>query len=255
VTVKSPTVATTTEEEDSQASPTVIRNSRSNLRVTKAFGGKSAANALMSHPNRMVASPTFMAPDLVPLCRVLVSSTLALFNGVAAIDQGTTTYVCDPTGVATNSLGVFQWSTRFSGFQQYRVRSTKWVLTPLRTKTAVDTAIAGYAIAFIEDDPQAGAPSQAVALASYPRARVIFNSEKISTIDYGTNEPTDLDLSDINTPPTKIVGTSINQGQHCLNLYTDNGFFGLNFITSSGTFPLIGVQAIYDIEFFGIGGV
>jgi hypothetical protein len=232
-----------------EASTPPLRNNKSMLRSVTL--PKPKAKAAMTARSAQAGS-RFMAPDLVPIFRGKISSTLAVFNGISALQQGTTTYVADPTGNATNALGVFQWSTRFSGFQQYRIRSTEWVLTPIRYNLTMDTP--GYTIGFVEDDPQAGAASQAVALASFPRARVCHQSLKPLMITYGTNEPGDLDLSDINTPPNKIVNGSINQGQHCLNLYTDQGFFGFQ-APASGTIPLIGVQAIYDVEFFGIGGV
>lgn len=241
-------------------SEAVVVRSQSNMRLvtgkaqTKRNGARASSLMLYRSPN--ASAP--MAPDLVPLCRCLVSSTQALFNAIGAIGQGTTTYVADPSGNATNSLEVFQWSTRFSGFQQYRIVKTTWVLTPLRTAVGTGSLasdkMAGYAIAWIEDSPQSGAPSQAVALATYPRKRVIFDSETIHEIPYGTNEPGDLNLSDINSAPTHIVGNSVTLGQHCLQMYTDNGFFGLDSNFSSGTRPLVGVQAIYDVEFFGIGG-
>jgi hypothetical protein len=251
-----PQKAPTASKADSEAQiPEVIHNSKSTLRVTKTLGGKKTSSALMLHGQRAM-SPAFMAPDLVPLCRVKVSSTLAIFNGFGVLNQGTNTYVADPTGNATNALGVFQWGTRFSGFQQYRLRSTEWVITPLNATSAPQAAIMpGYAIAFVEDDPQAGAASQAVALASYPRARVPFGNHPCAHITYDSNEPGDLDLSDINTPPNKIVNGSVKQGGHCLNIYTDNGFFGFNPDFNTNTFQLLGIQAVYDIEFFGIGGV
>jgi hypothetical protein len=243
----------------------VVRNARSNLRVIKtALGGKTSS-ALMTmgkvFSSAIPRGMPMLAPDLVPLCRCIVSSTLAIFNAVLALGQGTSTFVADPSGTATNALGVFQWSTRFSGFQQYRLRKTEWKLTPLRTFQNTSGSVGnlippgGYSIAYIEDDPQAGAPSQAVALASYPRARVIHNSTEVHTVSFASNEPSDLDLSDISTPPNKIVAGVVNQGAHCLQLYTDDGFFGLNTSAASGTQHLIGVQALYDIEFFGIGGV
>jgi hypothetical protein len=258
---KAPKASTDAETDDSTESSTsvaLMRNTRANLRV-KGKGGKRVSNTLMLFPNSSAspshqrAMPAYMAPELVPVCRVLVSSTLAIFNGLTSVTAGSQSYVADPTGNATNALGVFQWGTRFSGFQQYRLRSTEWKLIPLRQASSGDIN-SGYAIAFVEDDPQAGAASQAVALASYPRARVILNSETIHTVTYDSNEPSDLDLSDINTPPNKIVNGSVHQGGHCLNVYTDNGFFGFD-TNASGTIPLIGIQAIYDIEFFGIGGV
>jgi hypothetical protein len=230
-------------------------NSKSTLIVKSVSGGKKNIPMFFGH----AAGPArLLNPDLPPICRCVVSSQPAIFTASQSLAQGTQTFIADPTGTVSGALGVFQWSTRFSGFQQYRIEKTEWHIVPIRQNvgTVTSSQAPGIAIAWIDNDPNAGAPSQAVALASMPRARIVLNSDKQHEISYTANEPQDLNLADISLPPTHDTGGGIlNDGQHCMNIYTDNGFFGLDVGSGSGTVQLLYVQAHYHVAFYGIGGV
>jgi hypothetical protein len=223
--------------------------------VSKVGGVKTKTMSMFS--SRSGRAP--LSPDLPPLAKTRICSQPAIFNAVNSVGQGTNSYVCDPSGGAPGSLGVFQWSTRFSGFQQYRVTNTEWILRALRTNigTVTSSQCAGVAVAWIDDDPQAGVPSQAAALASNVRALINLNGEGHHMVTYTSNEAQDLNLTDISLSPAHVVGNGvINAGQHCLQVYTDNGFYGLDSgLPGTGSTPLIWIQAIYDVEFYGIGGV
>jgi len=196
------------------------------------------------------------AAGLRPVCRVEVMSrsTLVLFNGTVGVLS--TTFVCDPTGNAAGSLYVNNWASRFSGFQQYRVRSTRWMVVPLRTNVGTTTSsqAPGYIGVWVQDTPQTGPPTTNQFFEANRRF-VLCNQERIESVTYTTNEPQDLNLSDISLPPSHVTGAGVELGQHAFQLYGDNVSTGITGIGTGINVGLFSVTAIYDIEFFGIGGV
>jgi hypothetical protein len=213
--------------------------------------------AAMANHGVVVGMPMgISAAGLRPVCRVeVMGDTIAIpFSGtIGVLSQ---TFVCDPTGTAPNSLAVNNWSNRFSGFQQYRVRSTTWIVVPLRTNVGTTTSsqAPGHIGIWVQDTPQTGAPTTNQFLQANRRF-VLCNQERIERITYTTNEPQDLNLADISLPPSHVTGSGVELGQHALQLYGDNNNTGITGIGTGVTVSLFSVTPIYDIEFFGIGGV
>jgi hypothetical protein len=231
--------------------------------VNKAAARSRAAPVAASTPvvaakplaNYVVGVPTGInAAGLKPVCRTEIMSAPAnvVFN--ATLGVLSSTFVADPSGSAANALTVDTWLQRFGGFQQYRVRSTRWIIVPLRTNVGTTTSSQqpGHIGFWIEDTPQIGAPTTTQFLQAN-RRYMLANQEKIEHLVYDTNEPQDLNLSDISTSPTHVVGSGVELGQHCLQLYGDDTHTGL--ADSGATNVLFTVTAVYDVEFFGIGGV
>jgi hypothetical protein len=195
-------------------------------------------------------------PGLRPIARVEIMSETApvtIYNPVQVLSSAV---VADPTGTATDALPVNDWANRFQGFQQYRIRSTKWILTPIRpvVGTATATQAPGAIGYWIQDTPQAGPPTANDFLQANRRLMCI-NTDREAVITYSTNEPQDLNLSDIDQPPSHITGSTIQQGQHALLIYGDAPNTNLVGFPTSGYSNVVLVTAIYDIEFFGVGGV
>jgi len=197
------------------------------------------------------------AAGLRPVCRVEVMSQTRHVTFLSSTGVLSSNNVCDPTGIATDALGVDSWNSRFAGFQQYRVRSTRWILVPLRTLVGTTTSsqAGGHVGVWVQDSPQAGSPNQTT-FQQANRKFVLINQERIESIAYTTNEPQDLNLSDIFLPPTHITGATLVQGQHCLQIYGDDTLTGIVGISSAaGYVPMFSITAVYDIEFFGVGGI
>jgi len=187
-------------------------------------------------------------------CEIMsVTRQVTLSNTTGILSS---TNVADPTGNATNACAVSSWNTRFFGFQQYRIRSTRWIIVPVRTNVGTTTSsqCPGHVGIWVEDSPQTGSPLTAQFLQAN-RRMMLCNTEKIESIEYATNEPQDLDLSDIAVAPTHTTGSVLQQGQHCLQIYGDNTYTGISGFPASGYTVLYTVTCVYDIEFFGIGGV
>jgi hypothetical protein len=196
------------------------------------------------------------AAGLRPIARVEVMSQTQPITYQGSLGVASATVVCDPTGIATDSLPVDSWNSRFAGFQQYRIRSTKWLLTPIRTNVGTTTSSqgAGCVGIWIQDSPQVGGPNPTT-FQQANRKLITINSDRTETLVYTTNEPQDLNLSDIFLPPIHITGASFSQGQHAFQLYGDTTLTGLAGYPGSGFTPIFCITAIYDIEFFGVGGV
>jgi hypothetical protein len=221
--------------------------------------GATGAKAPATRPllaGSVVGAAGPLGPGLRPIARLEVMSETRhiTFNGTVGVLSSTN--VCDPTGIATDALAVNGWSNRFGGFQQYRIRSTKWVLVPLRTNVGTTTSsqAPGHVGMWIQDTPQAGNPATPNFLEAN-RRMILCNQERIEYMTYATNEPQDLNLSDIQTPPSHITNASIQQGQHCCQVYGDDTVTGILGLPNSGFIPLFSLTAVYDIEFFGVGGV
>jgi len=214
----------------------------------------NVANSVMRMMHAVTGNPAFMAPNLRPVARVQVSSSKTIAYYTNASTALFSTFVCDPTGIASNSLGVTGWSTRFAGFQQYRVRKTEWHIIPTRVNigTTTSSQLSGWIGYWIEDSPQTGAP----VTSDFQKANVkviMANCDHQTVHTMETNEPQDLNLSDIFVPPSHVTGSVIQQGQHCLQLYGDSTNTAL--VSGGANAAMFGVFCIYDIEFFGVGGV
>jgi len=219
--------------------------------------GQSQQQAAQFVQGAVVGAPVGInAAGLRPIARLEIMSNTRTITLNGTIGQCAATVVCDPTGVATNSLPVQSWSTRFAGFQQYRVRSTKWILTPIRplVGTATSSQGPGHVAVWVQDSPQAGSPTTTEFLQAN-RKNVVVNSDHIDVLTYTTNEPQDLNLTDIFLPPSHITGSSISTGQHAYMVYGDNSLTGLLGYATSGFIALFTITAVYDIEFFGVGGI
>jgi len=218
--------------------------------VTQATTTQPSVQAVVGVPFGMNAA------GLRPIARVEVMSVTRTntFNG--SIGVLSATCVADPTGTATDALGVDNWANRFNGFQQYRIRKTKWILCPVRPNVGTTTSSQGPGCVgmWIQDSPQTGPPTTAQFLEAN-RKMIPVNTDRVETLEYATNEPQDLNLSDISSPPSHIVNTSIDQGQHCFQLYGDDTLTGMVGYPNSGFTPVFAITALYDIEFFGVGGV
>lgn len=213
---------------------------------------KPALAAVAAAP--VTGPPRFMAPGLRPVARAQIQSIPRTANYVGALTFLGEVYVADPTGNSgAKSAFVQNWSNRFTGFQQYRIRSTEWKVIPLRSNYGISqTQMSGYAAVWINDTPLAGIPLTI----EYERANtlpILANTDKIMTLTYGTNEPQDLNLSDINDPPTHLTSAGTFLGAHELLIYGDLANTQLGFGVGGSTIPCFVVYAIYDIEFFGIG--
>jgi hypothetical protein len=193
---------------------------------------------------------------LRPIARVEVMSATRTVTYQGSVGVLSATVVADPTGTATNSLGVQSWSTRFAAFQQYRIRNTKWILTPIRPLVGTTTSSQGpgHVAAWIQDSPQAGPPTTTEFLQANRKCLVI-NTDKVDVMSYSTNEPQDLNLTDIFLPPSHVTGSSISTGQHAYMLYGDNTLTGMLGYPSTGFTAVFTITAVYDIEFFGVGGI
>lgn len=229
--------------------------------VDDAKTSKSAtAASLVAKPAVMgvvVGVPVGMsAAGLRPIARVEIMSETepVTFLGSTGVCQSSS--VADPTGIATNALGVNGWANRFSGFQQYRLRSTRWILVPLRTLvgTVTSSQVGGHVGIWIQDSPQVGNPGP-TEFQQANRKFVLINQEKIEHLVYSTNEPQDLNLSDIALPPTHTTGATLQQGQHAFQVYGDDTITGIIGLPNNVYTPLFTLTAVYDIEFFGVGGV
>jgi hypothetical protein len=190
---------------------------------------------------------------LKPVARVKVMS----LNVPVVVDPSSTfiaqSFVADPTGGAPNSVNVSGWTSRFQGFQQYRIRSTTWEVIPMRALvgTATSSQAGGAVDVWFEDTPQIGVPST-VQDAQANRRIVLVNTDTVHRETYSTNEPQDLNLTDIDSAPSHAVGSALQLGQHCLQMYGDALTLGLT--TTTESVQLFVVRCIYDLEFFGIGG-
>jgi hypothetical protein len=224
--------------------------SKSTASAQSAVQAQAQVGVVVGMPQGMNAS------GLRPIARVEVMSQTQPITYQGSLGNVSSTVVCDPTGVATDSLPVDAWNSRFAGFQQYRVRSTKWILTPIRTNVGTTTSSqgAGCVGIWIQDTPQAGGPAP-TGFQQANRKLVPINTDRTETLVYTTNEPQDLNLSDIFVPPSHITGTSIQQGQHAFQLYGDTTLTGMAGFPGTGFTPIFCITAIYDIEFFGVGGV
>ncbi len=193
----------------------------------------------------------FMAPGLRPIARAKIMGTnfVMYANSLSVIAYS---HVCDPTGIASGARGVQAWANRFAGFQQYRVRSTTWEIIPIRQNVGTATssqAAAGFEV-WIGDDPSVGTPTL-FQMNDNNRTFVHLNTDKVTHITYTTNEPQDLNLSPIGTSPSHVSGTSVVEGQHCLQCYGDQTYCGLQ--NDVADLQVAIVRPIYDVEFFGIG--
>jgi hypothetical protein len=197
-----------------------------------------------------------MEPGLRPIARLEIMSTTRIINFNGGIGVLTATAVADPTGTAANSLGVDSWMTRFGGFQQYRIRKTKWILVPLRTNVGTGTSSQGpgHVGVWIQDTPQTGAPTTSQFFQAN-REMVLCNTDHIKAIEYATNEPQDLNMSDISLPPSHVTGAGVELGQHCYQTYGDIANTGMTGWPGTSATPAFSITALYDIEFFGVGGV
>jgi len=193
----------------------------------------------------------FMAPGLRPIASAKIMGTnfVMYANSLSIIAYS---HVADPTGIASGARGVQAWANRFAGFQQYRVRSTTWEIIPIRQNVGTTTssqAAAGFEV-WIGDDPSVGTPTL-FQMNDNNRTFVHLNTDKITRITYKTNEPQDLNLSAIGTPPSHVSGTSVVEGQHCLQCFGDQTYCALQDDVAGLQVAI--VRPIYDVEFFGIG--
>jgi hypothetical protein len=218
--------------------------------IVKAQSTAQNAGVVVGMPMGMNSS------GLRPIARVEVMSQTQPITYQGSLGVASATVVCDPTGVATDALPVDAWNSRFAGFQQYRVRSTKWILTPIRTNVGTTTSSqgAGCVGIWVQDTPQVGGPTPTT-FQQANRKLIPINTDKTEVLTYTTNEPQDLNLSDIFLPPTHITGATLQQGQHAFQLYGDTTLTGLAGYPGSGFTPIFCITAVYDIEFFGVGGV
>jgi len=200
-------------------------------------------------------SGVYMAPRLRPVSRVKIASVCKPVNWLVATGIAAATFVADPTNSAAFAMQVFNWPNRFAGFQQYRIRSTEWQLVPLRKlgTSALSTfaQVSGYVYCWINDEPQVGVPTNNAMLTTDPRAIAHCNSDKVHRITYTTNEPQDLNLTQVGGAPVHITGNvGLELGQHAFQVYGDDVNTGIN---NTLNITLFTVRCIYDIEFFGVG--
>lgn len=193
----------------------------------------------------------FMAPDLKPIARAKIFGTNFVMYA-SSLSIIAYSHVADPTGIASGARGVQAWANRFAGFQQYRIRSTTWEIIPIRQIVGTTTATqapAGFEV-WVDDNPAVGTPTL-FAMNDNNRTWVHLNTDKITRITYATNEPQDLNLAPIGTSPAHTVGTTVVEGQHCLQCFGDQTYCALD--NSVANLQVAIVRPIYDVEFFGIG--
>jgi len=198
-----------------------------------------------------------MGPNIRPIARVEIPSDPFEVNFETVAGWARASLVANPTSTSFSSgvqqMGVSSWNNRFSGFQQYRIRNVKWLIIPHRplVGTTTSSQMGGFFAAWLEDNPGIGAPTSTDFDAANWRP-VIVNSDRTHLIEYQSNEPQDLNLIDISTPPNHIVNSTLQVGQHALQIYGDGPSSGL---ANGVDVALATVRAVYDIEFFGVGGL
>jgi len=217
-------------------------------REVKLLGAARTKTAMAT---MAVGGRAFMAPGLRPIAKARIFGTNFVMYA-SSLSIVAYTHVADPTGIASGARGVQAWANRFAGFQQYRIRSTTWEIIPIRQNVGTTTssqAAAGFEV-WLDDDPSSGTPTL-FAMNDNNRTFVHLNTDKITRIVYHTNEPQDLDLSPIGSPPSHSVGSTVVEGQHCLQCFGDQTYCALQ--NDVADLQVAIIRPIYDIEFFGIG--
>jgi hypothetical protein len=212
--------------------------------------GPAAAVAGGGH---VVGKPSFMAPGLRPIARAMIQSRTIQIQWNASLGAVFETFQADPVGTSTfRPIPVDNWTNRFAGFQQYRIRATHWEVIPLRAN--VGTATSSQAQGFVQvwiNDTSTGASPTPVEAAKVNSEIVHANTDKVLKMTYSTNEPQDLNLTDINSSPSHVDNGALFTGQHDLLIYGDSSTTGL--VNGSLNVALYSVRCYYDIEFFGVG--
>jgi len=243
--------------------PFTLKNSATSQTVSTSSGQASHAQSSTIPPriavqqNPVVGNPGVpAAPGLRPVARVQIMSDIATTTIYGPTGILASTNVADPTGNATDARPVYGWNNRFGGFQQYRIVSTRWIITPIRqlVGTTTSSQCPGHVGIWIMDSPQTGAPNSTQFRESNC-LHLLVNTDRIEKVTYTTNEPQDLNLTDISSAPSHVIAGTVTLGQHCLQIYGDTTYTGIGNVPATGYTPLFTVRAVYDIEFFGVGGV